>query len=168
MVGVAFRGQTQTEPLWVWDLNEDGNIDVLDVVGIVNVAFRGAPAPTCTPGANVQASATINIQKTSDGLSASSNLDRDVAGMQFDLNYDSSKIQITGVKTATRTSGMTIINTQTSTGKNTIGIYSGDGEKFIKAGQGTLFTIQATGSDFSSLKITPKVVDYKTSNGFSD
>ncbi|MBI2045710.1 hypothetical protein HYT23_06635, partial [Candidatus Pacearchaeota archaeon] len=32
----------------------------------------------------------------------------------------------------------------------------------------TLFTIQATGSDFSSLKITPKVVDYKTSNGFSD
>jgi len=171
MINVAFRGQPQGDPAWVYDVDASGAVDIIDVVKIVNVAFRGANATTeltCQPVSNAQASTTINIQKTSGGLSASASLDRSVAGMQFDLTYDSSKMQITGVKTATRTYGMTLTNKQISPGKNIIGIYSSDGEKLIKSGSGTLFTIQATGSDFSSLKIIPIVVDYKTSNKFSN
>ena len=171
IVNVAFMGQPQGDPAWVWDVDSSGAIDVIDVVKIINVVFMGANAETeltCQPVSNVQASTTINIQKTSGGLSASASLDRNVAGMQFDLTYDSNKVQITGVKTATRTSGMTLTNEQISPGKNIIGIYSSDGGKFIKSGTGTLFTIQVTGNDFSSLKIIPRVVDYKTSNGFSD
>ena len=62
---------------------------------------------------------------------------------------------------------MTFINTPISYGKNRITIYSGNGEKFIKYGSGVLFTVQTKGSDLSSLKIVPKVVDYKTGNGFN-
>ncbi len=174
MINVAFRGANQTglAPLWVWDVNGDSVINIIDVVKIINVAFRGANVTTelsCNePVPYVQASTTINIQKINGGFSASASIDRNVAGMQFDLSYDSSKVKISGVKTATRTSGMTITNTQISSGKNRIAIYSDNGEKFIKSGQGTLFTVQATGNDFSSLKLIPAVVDYKTSNGFSD
>ncbi len=173
MVNVAFRGQPQgNNPTWVWDVDASGAIDIIDVVKIVNVAFRGANVTTelsCNePVPNVQASTTITLQKISGGFSASASIDRNVAGMQFDLSYDSSKFKISEVKTTTRTSGMTITNTQISSGKNRIAIYSDNGEKFIKSGQGTLFTVQATGNDFSSLKIIPKVVDYKTSNAFSN
>ncbi|MBI3623424.1 right-handed parallel beta-helix repeat-containing protein [Candidatus Pacearchaeota archaeon] len=173
MINVAFRGQNQTNPppFEIWDVDSSGAIDIIDVVKIINVAFRGQSPEsqlTCQPVSAVQASATITIQKTSDGFSASSNLDRDIAGMQFDLTYDPAKIIITKVNPSTRTSEMTITNTQISPGKNKIAIYSSDGGKSIKYGSGVLFTVQTTGSDFSSLKIIPKVVDYKTSNGFSD
>ena len=174
MVNVAFRGQPQgNNPAWVWNVNGDtsGAIDIIDVVKIVNVAFRGANAETeltCQPVSNVQASTTITIQKTSTGFSASANLDRNVAGMQFDLTYNPSKISIVKIIPSTRTSEMTFINTPISYGKNRITVYSSNGGKFIKYGTGTLFTIQASGSDFSSLKVIPTVVDYKTSNKFSN
>ncbi len=43
IIGVAFRSQFPTEPLWVWNVDGDsqGAIDVIDVVKIINVAFRG-------------------------------------------------------------------------------------------------------------------------------
>ncbi|MEK6953463.1 MAG: NosD domain-containing protein [Candidatus Micrarchaeota archaeon] len=52
MINVAFRGQAQTGPLWVWDVDSSGAIDILDVVRIINVAFRGADPTTqltCAP-----------------------------------------------------------------------------------------------------------------------
>ena len=43
------------------DLNEDGVHDVLDVVGIVNVAFRGVPAPERPGSADINADCVYNV-----------------------------------------------------------------------------------------------------------
>ncbi len=169
IVNIAFRGGTPPSPTWVADINGDGVIsDILDVVGLINHAFRGAPEPTCYGGlTSTQASTTLTLTKATDGVLVSSNLDRNVAGLQFDLTYDASKIKIVGIQGTVKTSGMTITNTQISAGKNRIGVYSSDGASYIKYGAGSLLTIQVSGTDLSSLKVSPIVVDYETGKKFS-
>ncbi|MBI2044723.1 hypothetical protein HYT23_01560 [Candidatus Pacearchaeota archaeon] len=169
IVNIAFRNGASPNPAWIADINGDGIIsDVLDVVALVNHVFRGMSEPTCTAETNsIQASTTFTLAKTIDGFSVSSNLDRNVAGLQFDLSYDSAKVKILGVKTTTKTSGMTITNAQISDGKNRIGVYSGDGSKFISTGTGKLLTIQVSGNDLRSLEVSPIVVDYETGKKFS-
>jgi len=49
------------EPLICGDVNDDGNVDILDIISLVNYKFKGGPAPVYERLANVNCDSSINV-----------------------------------------------------------------------------------------------------------
>jgi hypothetical protein len=47
LINYLYKGGTSPDPLWVGDVNCDGQVNLGDMVYLINYLFKGGPAPDC-------------------------------------------------------------------------------------------------------------------------
>ncbi len=159
LINHAFRNGPEPQPKWIADLNADNVIDILDVSLIINHAFRNGPVPSCTATqTTISSTGTISLgaatgTTTSKSIPVYLTNAENVAGTTFKVSYDSLKLYVKNIRTASRTSNMQIIMNG-----NSFTLIKQDGSQTISKGSGVIAYIDVTsgksGFDTSSLKIT--------------
>ncbi len=158
LINHAFRNGPEPQPKWIGDLDASNAIDVLDVVAMVNHVFRNGPEPTCQASSvTTSSSGTISLGSatgtTTKTIPVNLANSEDVAGTTFKVSYDSLKLYVKNIRTASRTSNMQIIMNG-----NSFTLIKQDGSQTISKGSGAIAYIDVTtgkaGFDTSSLKIT--------------
>jgi len=143
MVGYLL-GQYPLDPrrLDVADVNQDLSIDIVDLVGIINLIL-GRPI-----GAPTQAASVAKVELEHDQLSPGSsgefrlNLESEVsvAGVQVSIEYNPAQIQFTEVKKTTRSNNMILTYRDNSQGLLKALLYT-FGTSTIPAGQGSVLNL---------------------------
>lgn len=180
LINYLFKSGPVPSPREAGDVNTDGNVDVGDVVYLINYLFKGGPAPCAGKGeglgkvsgltgssGHAQLSLVLNSVSGSvpahvkispetpngmDGVSVEGMLDREVAGVQLEIEFNPHEVSLLDPILTPMTKNLQLFYS-TREGIQKIGLVDVSGENLIPAGEGGLVNLQAIGDNLSSIKI---------------
>ncbi len=172
LINYLFIQGPPPNPLWIADANGDGDISTSDVVYLINYLFIGGPPPCpnlfegSTPpqqgSGGTGNMGLVSGSKNPDGsvnVWIKGNFDTDVSGLEFEITYDNSKLEIFNITTTELTSNMNIYKKE-SNGRKIIAILDQSGTNYVQAkSSGKLVSLKVKGVklqqvDLSSLKLS--------------
>ena len=185
LINYLFKSGPAPSPREAGDVNTDNNVDVGDVVYLINYLFKSGPAPCAGKGEGLgkvsgltssSGHAQLSLVLNSVGESVSTNdklspetlkemhefsvmgkLDREVAGVQLEIEFNPDEVSLFDPSLTPLTEGLQLFSS-TDDGMQKIGVVDVSGENLIPKGEGALVNLLARGEDLTSIKIKSAIL----------
>jgi len=174
MINYLFKGAEGHEPLEAGDVNCNEEVTIADAVYIINYAFKGGSDPCICTIPEEPLARHKEITKAILGLCfpiedrskeievlLEAEVEEEVAGVQIDLNFDPSQVEVKEISTTERTDKLGLFYNIES-GEVKIGMLDIYGIHTLAPGQGSLLRItfqkKGKGAGISSAKIQDAIV----------
>lgn len=171
IINYVFKGAEGHEPLEAGNVNCNEGITITDIVYLINYLFKGGEEPCiCTMPLllaryQTKAKAVLGLNFPSGDkpgiieVLLEAELEEEVAGIELDLSFDHSKLEVDAINTTSRTEKLDLFYNIRS-GSVKIGLVDIYGANTLSPGQGPLLEIKLRQrvSAISGLKIDKAIV----------